>query len=406
MSFSEKVTQLNNLIKTNLFKKKYKESEIFFGEKIAISVELCSHLAPLGKVLVLSSSKTFESFGKDLLDKLIAQGNKPISIIEKEDFVLSVDNVCGTFSAPEDVRAVIVLDYYLFDTAKYFSAIRNIPLIQVVIEFIPKRVLAKTLLVKNGEDIDVFFADVKNYIVVDEDCFSGETVRANTFATIVSKIVALTDYRVMGTVMRQPLNVNAYNIARQAVLDTFKCVGENQISDADILYNAFLLEIADALTDGKLLSFSAPSLTDLIYNGYFAGDGGVELLCASSVLDCYKALFSGFDSKTSIPTAYIDRAKSLSDACGFLEENVLLTFKMQGNRFAMRKAKINQLKGTLCEETKKLAKFSNKIVDKYIALGGKTDYDINKLWLSISLSGDTPLSINTMSLVREEGIIK
>ena len=252
----------------------------------------------------------------------------------------------------------------------------------------------------------MFFADVKNYIVVDKDCFSGETVRANTFATIVSKIVALTDYRVMGTVMRQPLNVDAYNIARQGVLDTFKCVGDIQISDEQLFYNAFLLEIADLLTDGKLISFSAPSLTDLIYNSYFAGDGGVELLCASSVLDCYKAFFLGFDDKTSIITSYMDRAKNLSDACGFLEESVLLTFKMQGNRFAMRKAKINQLKGSLSEETKKLAKFAGKIVDKFVALGGKTDYDISKLALAISLSGDTPLSINTMSLIREEGIIK
>ncbi|MBE7061765.1 MAG: hypothetical protein E7382_04430 [Clostridiales bacterium] len=404
--FSQIIAQLNSLINECLNGEKQSEQTLFFGDALTSSVNLCTKIAPQGKVLLITTAKTFDDKGKQLADALVAVGNKPVTIVMEEDFSLSVDKVCGTFNAPEDVRAVVCVDYSLFDTALYFSAIRNLPLVQTLFVFNPKRLLSKTLLVKNGEDVDEFLVNVKRYVVIDEGALNDDTIKARLFAYASSKIVSLTDYRVMGTVMREPLNVKAFNLARKALLDTFKVLAGAHLRKEELFYNAMVLEIADAMTDDKLLSFSTPSLAEFIYYGKFKGDSGVELLTACSVLECYKTYFSGDYDHVVIPTEYSKRAKLLCESCGFLEESILNAYKKQGNRFAMRKVKIAKLKNQLLVETEKVNKLAGKLIDKYVELGGNKDYDLDKLSLAINLSGDTPLSINTMSLIREEGLIQ
>ncbi|MBQ3116463.1 MAG: hypothetical protein IJC07_05490 [Clostridia bacterium] len=402
MDFTVKAEQLNQKLSTLSADNKLKNTRIICGNYNDIANHL-SRSFPQAKVLVLSTEKTFEERGKEIIEQLERAGIKPVNVILSEEEPLSVEGICGLMNAPEDVRVVIVLDYSLFDTALYFCAIKKVHLVEVLHKFVPKRIMANSLLIKNGNDVDLFVADVERTVVIYEGAISSD-VMPNTLAYVLSKILSLTDYRVMGVVMRQPLFPEAFNLARQAVLGTLKEVGKSEFSLCDLIYNAFLLEIADNLTKGKLISFSAPSLAEYIYNGKFAGDSGVELLCANVGLDCYSALFSGQYDKTNMPINYYSRSKKLSLTSGILEDSILSTYKMQGNRFAMRKAKINQLFLDLKAELISENKLYNAVVDKYILLGGKKDYDVDKLSHAIMLSGDTPFSVNGMSLVRENNV--
>lgn len=397
--------RLNTLLSTLSASKKIKQTSIICGGNEAVSTAIFNAF-PQSKVLVLSTLKTFEERATSLFDCLQKAQIKPVSIVLDDTAPLSVESVCGLMNAPEDVRAVIVLDYSLFDMALYFCAIKKLHLYEMIDNFIPKRIMANTVFIKNGDNVDLFVSEVERTIILSENSLAGEGVLVNLFAFIGSKILSLTDYRVMGTVMRQPLCAEAFNLARQAVLDTLKLINQKDLPLETLVYNAFLLEIADNLTKGKLLSLSAPSLAEYIYNGRFLGDSGIELLCTSIGLDCYKALFLETYDKTNMPTHYYERAQRLSEMTGILEDNILLSYKQQGNRFAMRHSKIKSLYGDLKAEIESEQKVYKRVVDTYLSLGGKSDYDLTKLEHAILLSGDTPFSINGMSLVRENSITK
>lgn len=368
--------------------------------------ELHTTHAPSGKVAIIASKESFSKDGLALINVIRSSGGQAVNVVVDKDIDFSTDEVCGLFRLAEDVRLAIVLDYQLFDLAAYFATIRNIPLIQVVREFSAKGLLAKRVYIKNGKGVDSFGVSAPRHVIFSGDVMASEQTVANVYAYCASKIVALFDYRISGVIKGGTPNKEAYHLARSSVLGAL----DLDIKDANfkqkLLSFAVKLEIADNMADGKLINLSAPSIAEFIAFGRFGASPLAELTGACIALELYEKCFNGKTEKVVLPTNYLERASELSRLIPIDEKELLKNFKTQTTLLNFKRNKIELLKESMRNDLSSTARLAPKIMDTYLKLGGKGDIDTAMLSKAVKLSGDTSLSLNGMSLVREEGLLE
>jgi hypothetical protein len=134
---------------------------------------------------------------------------------------------------------------------------------------------------------------------------------------------------------------------------------------------------------------------------------GVAMLFASSVIaSAYKEWTKQEKAQEDFAPEYGNRAKELNNLCGVWIEEVLKNYKAERNRFVARKAQIKELKLKLKEEVVSIERVLTLACEFLHKKVVKKEYDVDKFYKSIKLSGDLPFSINGMSLIRDEGVIK
>lgn len=127
-------------------------------------------------------------------------GCTPVNVILKNTFDKRLENAGGLFRLPEDVRLAVVTDNELFDAASYFAGIRGIPLALVPASTNVQGGAGDTVTVNVRGYEETFFTGAERIFLIDEALFRKcePLAAADTFAEIISKTVAMIDYRVRG----------------------------------------------------------------------------------------------------------------------------------------------------------------------------------------------------------------
>ena len=408
MDIKKCVEQLNNVLSGPLSVGENIRSvgaKFYYGNVERTVGEIIAKNTPSAKVAILATEKTFNEHGLKLLEEIRSVGGVPINVILPLDLDFSTDSVCSLFNIHEEVRIAVVLDQELYALAAYFATLRNIHLISLVYTFKPKGLLCKKVAIKNGNDTDVFSISAFRHVVFGENLLKSKEERADTYAYVASKIVALTDYRISQAIAHEHVNKVAYYMARGAVLGVFSTAVTDNEYDEKLFINAIKLEIADSMTGGRLLSFSSAAVASFLTTGSFYAKPYVELAAACVILELYDACFGENDNTPNLPPDYIERVEKLDKTKCFTKKSALKNIRAQIAEFNFKRKRIKTVKATLKDELEKSAKIAGKIMERYFELGGTTACDSSALADAVILSGDTPLSVNGMSLVRESCIL-
>lgn len=409
MDFTVIASRLNAVLeqlKTDAsLKEKAQKVNFLHGSAPQVTADVLEKITPFARVAVVAPDGKNEGLWIKLTGEMRKRGLKPVSVLFPSDFSLDVDSVCGMFNLAEDVRAAVVFDDNLYSAAYYFAAVKGLPCIAVVNDLCAKGVLQNPVFIKNSDRLETFAVDIPRYIVLEEQEVADKN-QAKAFAHLCSALVGLADYRFNNTVTREAPIKAAYDLLRTAVLGGFTIIKDKTGINEKLIFNRMLSEIADYLTDGKLVTLSAPSISEYIFSGKFNGDCGAALASACVIAEAYKSYVSNDCEELVFAPDYTERAKALNELIGINETEILKNYRIQSNKKVARKVKINELRQKLSQEITYFPTILAGALDEYKNLGGQTVIDTKKLSTAVKLSGDLPFYINGMSLLRETGYIK
>ncbi len=379
------------------------DAEFFTGDIKNRLPQIVNKICPSGNAAVFTNDGGTEK-SKIICGILAECDVRTAEAVIAGDISLTVDNMCGVFNLPDDVRAAVVTDVSLFGAAAYFARVRNVPLIIIPSSYDVGGSLCPYIYIKNGSRADRVAADIKRYVVIDEDFLDNGTV-CDGFARIMSKITALADYRISraaGGRAARHRDAAAYELARKAVTGTyslFAADGENRF--CKLLESGFSTEIADAVSGGRLFAASAADLAGFLTSP-FRRRRGIEFFASLKIIKLY-GIWLDSETKPLNFTDYVGRAEKIAGLCGVSENAVMKLLSEQLK--ILRARSFAAVKKDLQGEYRVLQKTAGRIEKIYYALGGKKPHRdmLGRMDEVLPYTGDCGNCINGMSLMREEG---
>lgn len=389
-----------------------KNDRVFFygGQVASIVTTIAEQKAPYGKVALFWTKPTFERAGKDISLAIRKRGIKTVNLI-LPDGASDAKALCELFTLPEDVRTVFAFDKELFDCAKYFCALREIPCIFVVSSANFYGSLNPRIYVKVGEELDLTDVFCERHVIVDFDAIEASSVTGEVvpflYGTLVAGLSLIADYRIDCALSRRPINKRAYNLARQAVLGGYAAMEYSNTQRLNaLLYNAFLLELASANSGGILFNHSALNAVIRMIGEIKSIDrfGWTALDTSLKILGIYSLCLNNEYSSLPHVADYTERTEFLVRTAGGSEYSYLKGFKQQTDMLACLDREIKHLKEKLGKEIAGMVSLGEKIRHTYFALGGKQPTEPDGITQALKHSGDFAGVINGMTLCRETGI--
>lgn len=360
---------------------------------------LVQSLCPFGKVAFITTLKSNLSYCTKIA-KTLKSVNASLCTFVLEDSTLSVENLSQLFTMPDDVRLVLTTDVELVGHALYFANLKNLPVLVIPNTLTPKGVLDNVLYVRSGDNIDRVNVKVDRHIVIDKE-FMGDDLY-KPFSYIMSKLVSLIDYRINRALLSLSPVKKAFDMVKNSVLSTQNVIKLDRQSQKDVLiYNAFEIEIASMLSKGEITSYSAESVAQSIENDQF--NDSLALYLALKIIKIYDLSFS-FDLEFTALTNANAIASSLQEKTKIKDEYYLKNIILQVKSIDKKGDEIKKLLTSLAPEIKSFIKFSKKIEETFISLGGNMD-DFDASY-SLSHAGDYFVGANGMTVLREAGLIK
>lgn len=361
---------------------------IFSGENLTEEIR---SVAPFGKVAVLYSASEISDDVGALTESLKAAGVKPLNFAIKAKAVLDLDDVLEIVGLPEDVRAIVATNRELMPLSSYLASVLNIPVIYAIESVNTDGLLSPKVAVKGRGGTD-FFTTTCNYRIV---FGTPKTIDlAEQYISVISKLTALSDYRLKLDVCGGKPAADAYAVMKDAVLSAFSA------DDADALLLAGLkIELANLASLGEIIFNSAEYSFKRITG--FKKQKGLNFAFFKKLLTLYKFSAEEREDPFAVPD-YNKRARELSaltksDDGAFL--NGLLTqikrLKKRGDVLGLKSKFINEL--TSQEHA------LPEIERKYQTFGGVILSDFSPYLTAFTLCGDLFDTVNLMTLARESG---
>ena len=365
-------------------------------------LSLLDNLCPYGEVACFFDEASFVNhFG--FLETIKKKGFKYQSIVE-EEYATSFINVGSYLSLAEQTRAIVCFTPKAYRLTSYLGSIKSIPVVYLVDSTDILDLLNTRIPVLNGDGFDYISLELKSHIVFDfESINQNRSNQADIFGYLLSLVLSLIDYRIGGFAGVNALDSKSFNLMKQSVLRSYLVYSKPYEEQAIYLIkNFFKCKIADLSTNGELTSLSSPILASVLY-----GDTKVisnpELV--SRLLSLY-SIFTGFNEQSflTLRNNFLDLV-ALRNFTGENAETLYDVIKWQKSVFEKDKESFLELFVKLKEEIKLLCKSVSSIRNTYLALGGKTDLDTQKLIDAICYSGSVYNCFNGMTLIKESGII-
>ncbi len=410
MTNIELIEKLNNDAQA-LTPQRKNDRVFFYGEQVLSAVTaIAEQKAPYGNVALFWTKPTFEQKGKTVSLEIRKRGIKTVNLI-LPNVKCNAKSLCELFNLPEDVRMVFVFDKCLFDCAKYFSALREIPCVLIVSSAEIYGALNPKIYVNVGEDLDLAEVFCERHVIVDFDAITKSNalgaVVPYLYATLVAGLSLITDYRIDSALSRRPVNKRAYTLARQAVLNGYAAMEYSNAQRLnELLYSALRLELANANSCGNIYNHSALSAAMRILGIADCQDGfGYAALDVSlKIMGIYSLYLNNDYSSLPHVADYTERTEFLVNTVGGSEYSYLKGFKQQTDMLACLEREINRLKEKLAKEVEDTVNLGEKIRHTYFALGGKKFPLPEGVNQAIKHSGDLAGALNGMTLCREVGI--
>lgn len=367
------------------------KNRVFFHEGDTVSV--VNSVAPYGKVAVLYAKNTFLEEGKEFTAKLKAAGITPLNFIVPEGVSLTPKNVFDVIGVPEDVRAIVYSDQKVTDIAAYLATIFNIPVICTLKTVYTENLIGVKLPFFWGDKTDFFDAHCTYHIVLGENLTSGDI--SKQYINVISKITALTDYRVNLKICGGRAEKAAYGLIKSAVESALTL---NKNPETALVIAGLKIELANLASGGKIICNSAEYAFKRLLR--FNVDSSTALAFLEKQLRLY-ALCAENSEMPFITPDYNARATELAEITGSRDGAFLQGFV---NQVAyLKKADIVRIKAGLQTELKSQQNALDMIERQFAAFGGKKSEDFSPYIAAFRLCGDMPDTCNFMTLVREGG---
>lgn len=389
-------------------------AEFFYGNCKTLLSSVVSERAPGGKVAVIAGNDAFLRYGKRMTEAVASAGGIPVNVILKQTFDKRLENAGGLFRLPEDVRLAVVADNELFDVASYFAGLRGIPLALIPTATNVQGGAGDTVTVNVRGYEEVFYTGAERLFLIDEALFRKceRAGVADTFAEIISKTVAMIDYRVRGAVRGVWQCRESYNLAREIVSDTFRILNYAESGiPLRLLENQIRMTIACSFTDGLLfLGSGEEQMAKLLEYENGLPTAECRFFAAMKLLELYRLYFTGeLNGGLKLPD-YTERAALMARITGEEERVFLSAFKENRVPLAEIREKKGEIAARLSSELEGLCELKDKIWNTYFALGGngnlQTAFSDSAVRGAVFSSADFPDAFNTLTLMRDEGILE
>ncbi len=362
-----------------------------YGNYITKTKEALVKLIPYGKVAILCEEKNVEQKAQPLKETLLDSGIKVCIFTEG----VALGNDVKVID--EDVRAVVVIGNSLFNFAAKVCTERNLYSLFIVDEFNFDNILNSYYVFEKDDKMVKATLDFDRRVVFDvEKIIDDEEGVALEFAFIMSKLVALVDYRIFGIITGKPTSKKAYNLIKSSVEDTFS-IFTTPRSDylITLIESAIKIRLADAITQGVFLSGSAVDIATKLH-----ADKSAMLFYAKRIAKIYSIAFSSQFDGLATPN-YLNIASQVSLKEATSELNVSKWLLHQTELCRNKAREVSLVKEKLYVETSEYLSIFDKAEKTYLALGGKKTLPQRE---NIIIAGDFYGVFNGMTLVRESGI--
>ncbi len=352
---------------------------------------------PFSKILILCLVSTFCKRGKKIKEQLEERGNNAIVFAYEDDYSFNLESAVGLFNLPENIRGVIVTDNSLVALSKYFCSIKQIPCYYYCNQMDLAKITSPLIHIKSKKGIDKFFIDCKRVLVIDEDKNSSKIFFESVIDYLLNRAVSLMDYKFINIVLGLKENENLTNNLKR-LLDFMIYIDYKVIKRSDTLQKILNFENAIQNEKSITLSFSSIDACLMLYGN--ENKLGLERVIAPLILKIYNKCL-----EINAPKGIVDyrkRAETVSKLFRIEQTPLLKNFYNQASLFSSEKTIITRLS----KEKSFLEQMNNDIQKLIKKTTMPKDIDSNKLCQAISSCGDTPFSLNGMSVFRQLGMLK
>ena len=349
-------------------------------------------VAPFGKVVVLYSVPELSEKVGSLTERLKAAGIKPLNFVIPVKAPLNLDDVLEIVGLPEDVRAIVATELELMPIASYLATVLNIPVIHALNSVNTEGLLLPKVEIKSRGGTD-FFTTTCNYrIVLNGVPTLGDL--AEQYISVISKLTALSDYRLKLDVCGGKPAADAYAAIKDAVLSAFSA----EAPDA-LMLAGLKIELANFSAGGEIILNSAEYSFKRIMG--FKRQKGLTFALLEKLLTLYKFSAEEREDPFLVPD-YNKRAQELSAALN-LDDGAFLNGLLTQLKMLKKRGDVLSLKTKFLNELTSQENALFKIERKYQTLGGTRLSDFSPYLTAFTLCGDLPDTVNLMTLARESG---
>lgn len=364
--------------------------------------EVLKGICPYSKIALVFDKYSYDEYNS-YSSKLVEFGFNVVTIIE-EDFYLSVENTAKLYSLSEEVRGIVCFTPKAFDLVSYFASINNIKVVFYIDSLDIIDSLKNRAIVKNGAMYDYVKLDLCRHIVFDNQKISIKREdQAQLYIHILSRLISLIDYRIGGLAETNSLDSAVYNPLRDAVLKTYLIYTKSyEEQPFHLLENFYMAEILNILSNGQLADYSAPSLTAFLYGDYKLSSS-INLL--ERLLGLYAIAFKIQGQNTLAIRNYFCDLVSIKTLSNMTAIETYPLIKKKASIYKDKEDSFVKLMQTLKNEIDLLSRSIKTIKQTYLALGGRENFDSNRINECMCYSGCIFDCFNGVSLVKEMGVL-
>ena len=368
---------------------------------------LLTQFAPCGKIAVLYFQSTYERISKNISLSAKRVGYKTSHLVLPNDFVDCIEQYSGVFNLAEDARMIVTADVGLYNLAKYFATIREVPCVLIYDGQTKYGLFSNYAQIINGRKTEKFDFNCQVKFVIDNACFDNFDGKLSDFyAHTVSYAFGLLDYRLNCTATKSDVDQQAYSLALRAIKRAFKVFTNGYNEQATELVTAlFEIELACAYTNQALTNtFSA-------YNCFMIekdckNQGKSELLYSVAIAKLFALYLSNqFDQLLTYPN-YLQRAEKLGKVLLVAQDKIIKCLNDQSEIIKQNTAEIDATAKTVLDEVKNFIRQESTMLNTFKALKGQAQNDIKNFNFALKHCGDFVDGINCVSLIRESGILE
>ena len=381
------------------------------GDSFLNLERVLSSLSKGDKITVLFSKKTAEkfSFKIDKISKTLKLINKNIilnNIADEANFIPTETLIEKIISLSTDCKTIIVFDTFLFNFASYLTQKINASIIFYISFCGYDEIISTHTLIKKSDGINYekLYLYNKRYYIIDEN-FENNVNMPAVYSSIVNKLTDFTDYRLGALVKKYDIQKDAYLSLKNAVITAFNI--ENKENKPLTLFECKIMaEISNIKTNGNLSSFSSSKIAYLLSKIVKSCESLENPSLLHKILSLNLLCFSQKYENIDVFPDYIERTETLAKILNVDNFYLLQNMKKQCEIYKKYEKNINKFKKQLKKEIFEQEKLVSVIFETYLSLGGKTIDNDKNLIFSLKCAGDFYDTFNTITLIRNDGILE
>ncbi len=344
--------------------------------------KICQKL-PFSNILLIASDIEFFEFGNKIYNQLLEKGSKVQSVILKHNNLKQLDDFFKEKELILEFRGAIILNKQIL--CHLLSSNHALP----EIFYLQRTYDVYGIFENNNKKVEYYF------YITDID-------KSLILKNLAVRTLCLIDLVFYEELTKKQKDHQFFNKAKRQIISALIWLNDSNENNQELFNLLIMLEKA-FLANDKVKYFSASVCSFLMQNGLFHLE--TNFSASNKIVKKYKALL---DNKFQNKISYSERARLVSF---FSQEKIKFCLCALYNQ-------LDEIKSNISLDDKKEIKSLIKAYDKLVYFiektnpiekGAKSKQDLikeHKLGTCISVCGDTHLSINGMTFVRQTSFLQ